>query len=194
MSSNAGLGNDGIFSLTYHPTQQDVILAGTYNGIVKTTDGGKSWVSKNEGMPEEQWPFAVVIDHTDPNTMYAVTKNGENKGYCDQNDFCGVVMKSTDGGESWSQIMTGLDDKSEFYGLIIHPENKNILFLSSSKMVYGSDDAGQSWIPINNDLPTEENWMRDNVAQNFKLSIDNNCLILGTRCCGAWRANISEVN
>ena len=45
--------------------------------------------------------------------MYASTKNGQNMGFCDRNVFCGVVMKSTDGGESWFKIMNGLENENK---------------------------------------------------------------------------------
>ena len=39
-SSNTGMGNDGIFSLTVHPENPDTIFAGTYNGIIRSDDRG----------------------------------------------------------------------------------------------------------------------------------------------------------
>lgn len=190
-SSSLGLGNDGMFSLTMHPTQSDVLFAGTYNGVVKSADGGKTWSMKSKGMPPEQWPFAVVIDPKTPDTMYVVTKNGKNKGFCHLNDFCGVVMKSTDGGENWTKIMTGLKETAEYYALVIHPKNAKTLFLSSSDRIFASNDAGASWIPINTGLPARFEGVRDNVAQNLKLSADGKHLILGLIGRGVFRADIS---
>jgi photosystem II stability/assembly factor-like uncharacterized protein len=190
--SSLGLGNDGIFSsVVMHPQDRKVLFAGSYNGVVKSVDGGKTWTKKNTGIPSEQWPYTVAIDSQNPKVMYISTKNGQNKGFSYRNTFYGVVMKSVDGGESWLKIMTGLDEKSEFYTLLIYPLNHNILFLSTNQGVYISEDAGKSWKSANNGLPSTNNQVRDNVAQNMALTPDNKHLILGLVDYGVWRADIS---
>jgi photosystem II stability/assembly factor-like uncharacterized protein/predicted secreted protein len=191
-ASNLGIGNDGMFSLSMHPYNRNILFAGTYNGVVKSVDGGKTWEMKSNGMPLEQWPYTVAIDDINLNIMYVSTKNGQNKGFCHRNEFCGVVMKSTDGGESWFKIMNGLDDKSEFYTLLIYPLDHNILFLSTSNGVYLSNDAGNSWEAINNGLPVTRNQVRDNVADNLALTPDNKNLILGLVNYGVWKADLSS--
>ena len=192
--SSLGLGNDGMFSLSMHPYDHNILYAGTYNGVAKSEDGGKTWQIKSNGMPEEQWPYTVAIDSNNPSIMYASTKNGQNKGFCDRNEFCGVVMKSTDGGESWFEIMNGLDDRSEFYTLLIYPPNHNVLFLSTNRGVYLSTDAGNSWQAINMGLPSTDNQVRDNVADNLALTADNKYLILGLVNYGVWKADLSKVD
>lgn len=191
--SSLGLGNDGMFSLSMHPLNHSILFAGTYNGVAKSEDRGKTWKLKSNGMPSQQWPYTVAIDSNNPNIMYTSTKNGQNKGFCDRNVFCGVVMKSTDGGENWFKIMNGLNDKSEFYTLLIYPLNHNILFLSTNKGVYMSSDAGKSWMPANNGLPSTNNQVRDNVAENLALTPDNKYLILGLVEYGLWKADLSKI-
>jgi len=193
--SSLGLGNDGIFSLSMHPNNHSILFAGTYNGVSKSSDGGRTWKLKNNGMPSQQWPYTVAIDSNNPNIMYTSTKNGQNKGFCYRNilTFCGVVMKSTDGGESWFKIMNGLNDKNEFYTLLVYPPDHNILFLSTNRGVYISKDAGNRWIPINNGLPSTNNQVRDNVAENLALTPDNRYLILGLVDYGLWKADLLEL-
>ena len=188
-----GLGNDGIFSLTMHPYNHDVIFAGTYNGIWKTENLGKSWFQTSNGMPAEQWPFCVVVDDQNPSIMYTATKNGMNKGFMSRNEFGGVVMKSIDGGENWFKIMEGLRTMSEYYQLIIHPDDHNILFVSSTFGVFISNDAGQSWEPFNEGLPVEDFYIRDNVAENLKITPDGRYLVFGVTAHGVWRIDITGI-
>jgi photosystem II stability/assembly factor-like uncharacterized protein len=190
-SQSLGLGNDGMFSLVVHPEDPDVLFAGTYNGIVRSDDRGGRWRQSSAGMPSEQWPFDVVIDSDHPQVMYAATKNGQNKGFCDRNEFCGVLMKSTDGGQSWVEITSGMDDDREFYRLIIHPADHEVLFVSTDKGVFASSDAGASWLPMNEGLPTQVHRIRDNVARNMWLTADQRSLVLGVVDYGVWRADLS---
>jgi photosystem II stability/assembly factor-like uncharacterized protein len=191
--SSLGLGNDGIFSLTMHPRDHHVLFAGTYNGVVKSSDAGKTWHLQSDGMPPEQWPYTIAIDPENPMVMYTSTKNGQNKGFCHRNEFCGIVMKSTDGGGHWFEIMNGLDPRSEFYTLLIHPDHRSVLFLSTSNGVFMSPNAGETWEPINHGLPTTHNQVRDNVADNLTLTGDRRHLLLGLVGHGVWRADLSQL-
>jgi photosystem II stability/assembly factor-like uncharacterized protein len=190
-SRSLGLGNDGMFSLAVHPGHPEVLFAGTYNGVVRSDDRGGRWRQTSSGMPPEQWPFDVVIDADDPQIMYVATKNGQNKGFCDRNEFCGVLMKSTDGGRSWTEIMKGMDDDREYYRLIIHPADHDVLFVSTDRGVFASADAGASWRPMNGGLPTLWHRIRDNVARNLWLTADQRYLVLGVVDYGVWRADLS---
>ena len=57
----------------------------------------------------------------------------------------------------------------------------------TSKGIFASPDAGDSWISINKGLPTLEHRIRDNVAQNLKITADGKALILGLVDYGVWR-------
>ncbi len=176
-----------------HPRDPDILFTGTYNGLVKSTDGGATWEDSSANLPPEQWPYTVAIDDHNPDVMYTSTKNGHDKGFCHRNQFCGVVMKSTDGGQTWHRIMSGLNEKSEFYTLLIYPPDHNVLFLSTSRGVYVSLDAGGDWWPINSGLPTTNNQVRDNVADNLALRSDNRYLFLGLVKHGVWRADLQQL-
>jgi len=191
--SSSGLGNDGIFSLTMHPDNRDILFAGTYNGVWRSNDNGHSWFNASNGMPGEQWPYCVVIDDENPLIMYTATKNGMNKGFMNRNTFGGIVMKSTNGGENWSPIMNGLRNMSEYYQIIIHPKDHDILFLSSTYGVFISQDGGDSWIPFNKDMPVNYFLIRDNVASNLRMTPDMNYLIMAINSYGVWRCDISSL-
>lgn len=191
--SSLGLGNDGIFSLAQHPHEPHVLFAGTYNGVWRSSDGGRTWQSRSEGMPPEQWPYTIAIDPEDPQTLYVSTKNGQNKGFCERNEFCGVVMKSVNGGEQWTEVMDGLDRRSEFYTLLVYPRDPAALFLSTSRGMYWSRNRGSLWEPLNEGLPITHNAVRDNVAQNLTFTSDHRYLLLGLTGHGVWRADLSKL-
>jgi photosystem II stability/assembly factor-like uncharacterized protein len=195
-SSNNGMGNDGIFSLTVHPEDPNVLFAGTYNGIMRSDDRGEHWSDTSSGMPAEQWPFSVVIDSQDTSVMYTATKNGQNKGFCERNldTFCGTVMRSIDGGQSWSTITNGLPKEAEYYMLVIDPRDSNVLYVSSSRGVWVSADQGTTWTLMNLGLPDiDEFFIRDNVAHNMELTPDGEALLLAVVGYGIFRAPLPDL-
>lgn len=197
--SNIGFiddGTDGIFSLTFHPYNKDIIYAGTYNGISVTYDGGGHWKRLSNGIPPEQWVYSVAIDPTDPNIMYAASKNGQDKGFHERHPpgtFHGVVVKTIDGGKNWFRIMDGLDKENEFYCVVMHPCNNSVLFLSTSHSgVYFSGDAGNHWVPMNRGLENLEGASINNVADNLVIDCEGRYLYFGTMGSGVWRANLTS--
>ena len=130
-------------------------------GVYRTTDGGKTWqnvlyVDDNTGA------IQVSIDPSNSNIIYADLwaaqmapwENGEwiGKG--------GGLFKSTDGGATWKKLTNGLpgaEQKLGRIGFCIAPSNTKRLYavVSSDEKtggIYKSDDAGESWIKINDDI------------------------------------------
>ena len=62
------------------------------------------------------------------------------------------VYRSTDGGDSWHAINTGLDDL-HVHALKLHPTDESILFAGTDDGVYKSLDGGDTWQAFNNGLP-----------------------------------------
>ena len=64
------------------------------------------------------------------------------------------LMRSTDGGITWREIVQGLGDETEKLGRVaIAPSNARIMYLSTGTSgMYRSDDRGDSWTLRNNGL------------------------------------------
>ncbi len=195
--SNLKFTIDGAFSMTFHPYNKNVIYAGTYNGVSKSEDAGRTWRKIEEGMPPEQWVFSIAINPRNPKIMYAASKNGMDKGFCERHappyNFCGVMMKSVDGGETWFEIMNGLHRGNEFYQLIMYPYNYDILFVSSTAGVYMTKDAGESWEWIGWGLRSGSGGV-NNVANNLKMDASGRYLYLGTQARGVYKADLNKLN
>ena len=71
--------------------------------------------------PAETWLGLLTIDPLTTNTLYVVTGKG--------------VFRSTDGGESWSAVNTGLTAFS-VYTLAIDAQNPKRLYAGTSAGVY----------------------------------------------------------
>lgn len=80
--------------------------AGWYNGhLTQTTDGGDHWdfVGYTDSLLDAQL-FDVHIEADQPNAYYA----------CGWHD---MIIKSTDGGATWTRISSGLPTNEYFYGI-----------------------------------------------------------------------------
>lgn len=186
--SNIGWTMDGVFRLVHHPEKPSLVFAGTYNGLNRSYDFGKHWQMSDTGWPDEQWVFSIDFDLRDPSIMYACSKNGENEGRGAEG-FHGTVMKSTDGGDSWFSIMSGLDSNQEFYEILVDRYDPLVLYLAAQNQgVMISTDAGRSWQSWNEGLFNRRPGTNgNNVTHCLLLSADGNLLYFGSAGAGVFR-------
>lgn len=115
--------------LAIDPLAPDIIYAGTLNGVYSTTDAGSTWDTL--GLSQDIiWSLAV--DPVSPNILYASTLwNG--------------VFRSTDSGNSWSPINSGLNYPITF-SVTIDPASPSTLYLGTAAGgVYKSTNGGAFW-------------------------------------------------
>jgi len=130
------------------PTNSDIVwvATGTDNngvtkGLMKTTDGGKTW---NKASTASGAPISIVINPQDPNYMNYGTTNGGLYG-------------STDHGATWTK-RTLPSGTSGTVMLAIAPSSPNIVYASvgkSSGGTYGvlmSNDNGLTWTAKNTNV------------------------------------------
>src|SRR6202040_2718018 len=70
------------------------------DGIYKSIDGGENWT--NMGLKESERIAKILIDPTDPNTVFACVPG---KLWSDSADR--GVYKTSDGGKTWTQVLKG---------------------------------------------------------------------------------------
>ncbi|WP_394971268.1 WD40/YVTN/BNR-like repeat-containing protein [uncultured Croceitalea sp.] len=88
-------------------------------GVYKSLDGGKTW--KAMGLEKTRHIHRVIIDPTDPNTVY-VGAIGSPWGVHPERG----VYKTTDGGQTWSKILF-VNNKTGVADLVMDPTNPNKL-------------------------------------------------------------------
>jgi photosystem II stability/assembly factor-like uncharacterized protein len=132
-------------------------LNGGY-GIFKSLDGGKTW--KRMGLEKTRHIHRVIIDPTDPNTVY-VGAIGSPWGIHLERG----VYKTTDGGNTWEKILF-VNNKTGVADMVIDPTNPNKIivamwehkrdpwfFKSGGKGsgLYMTHDGGANWKEITED-------------------------------------------
>ncbi|MGB3452441.1 MAG: T9SS type A sorting domain-containing protein [Moheibacter sp.] len=116
------------FSDVYAITPDIVVAVGANGIIIKTTDGGETWVQKPSGSTED----LRKVQFPTPDTGYIIGG--------------GTLLKTTDGGETWNS--TNVEVSTGFYSLSC--VNENLIFISANNGLIKSEDGGSNWT-----LPTQ---------------------------------------
>jgi hypothetical protein len=153
-----GCDND----FTWHPTDPNTVWAGTLGGPYKSTDGGKTWTLKRNGMGTPS-PTGITVpiqkvlyDPNNSSTLLAIAGNHREMGYSAPG--YGTVWKSTNGGDNWTQISTIVSGVI-FDDAGFAPGSSSIVYAcSSTRGVYKSINGGASWAPVNTGLPNTLAW------------------------------------
>ena len=134
-TANAGLQDATILQVVIDPNHSNVLYAGTYSGVFKSTDAAASW----NVLPTQFYPIALVIDPKDSGVLYSFTI------YDDCVTVTYPTFKSTDGGVTW----TNGPDFFYISSLAIDPVNTTTLYLGGCRSgdcgVFRSDDGGVNW-------------------------------------------------
>lgn len=130
--------------IVIHPNDADILYAtlGGANfsppGVIKTEDGGNSWVQADSGI-DVDWEtdvLPIAIDPNNPETLYAGTG-----GF-----FGGTLYKSTDGGQLWYSIGQQINDWN-VHEIAIDHSNSQILYVGTTGIgkIFKSQDGGENW-------------------------------------------------
>jgi photosystem II stability/assembly factor-like uncharacterized protein len=140
-------------SIAFSKTRPSIVYAGMGDsklgylgsGVLKSTDGGRSWTRvSNATLPAPGTIAKLEVDPIDPNRVYVAQASQLAAG---QRYFSGFYV-STDGGINWAKKMSGLARD-----LAIDAQNPKKLYLGISRTegdslpagLYVSTDGGESW-------------------------------------------------
>jgi photosystem II stability/assembly factor-like uncharacterized protein len=159
-----------IVALDESALNENLLYAGTDDGLVQITeDGGKNWKKKERfpDVPPMTYVNMLLASQHSENTVYAVFNNHK-KG-----DFKPYLFKSTDKGNSWTSIAGNLPERGSVYAIAEDHENENLLFAGTEFGVFFTIDGGENWVQLKSGLPTIA--VRDIAIQKRE-----NDLVLGT--------------
>ncbi len=143
-----GPGNIGgrTRALLIHPTTPTTMwAAGVAGGIWKSTDSGATWTPKADLLVNIA-VNSMILDPRNPNTLYA----GTGEGFFNGDSVRGAgIMKSTDGGETWSQLpATATSDFFYVQKIAMSRGSSQRLYAATRTGVFRSTDAGASWTKV----------------------------------------------
>ena len=133
--SAAGLAGQAVRALAMAPSDPNVLVAGTLDGVYRSLDASKTWERISPAHHEELRNLdSLAIDPRDPQTIYAGTFH--------------LPWKTADGGRTWSPIHEGMIDDSDVMSLLIDGANSRRIYASACSGIYRSDDSAAQWRKI----------------------------------------------
>ena len=173
----------GVIDLVVNRKQPDTLYAATYDvqrypwrlveggagtGIHKTTDGGKTWMRLEGGLPKGPiGRIGLDIYQKNPNILYAVLENmnrrppTEEEAKQDQarriqpreRRVGGELYRTDDGGRTWRKMNSAKDDVSNkagysFNQIRVDQNNDKRIILNQDSLLC-SEDGGRTWTGLN---------------------------------------------
>lgn len=164
-----------IFALAESPKQKGVLWAGSDDGLVHVSkDDGKTWANVTANVTElPDWGTVSCIEASphDAGTAFLVVRNYR------MDDYRPYVWKTTNFGAKWDKITDGLDAGTHCHAIREDGKKKGQLYLGTERGVMYSPDAGKTWKPLQQNLPT---------VPVHDLVVKNDDLVLGTHGRGIW--------
>jgi hypothetical protein len=149
------------YALAVDRSNSNIVYAGGYTGVYKSTDAGNTWFLSTTGLSGTVNDIAV--GSAKANTIYAGSSSG--------------VFKSTNAGANWTN--TGCVNVC---AVLINPTNENEIYAATNTGVYKSTTGGGGWVALNAGLTN---------LNTTSLGINaNNYLFVGTDGSGMSRQNI----
>ncbi len=136
--SGVTVTNSSMFNSVYFRDIATGWVAGSFNTILKTTNGGETWSHQNSGLTPGVNESIVFND-----IYFSDLQNGFCVGYKGSgSNFTGIVLRTTDGGDTWTY---------QSLGIIL----KSVSFVSASEgwiagsqgKIYHTTDGGLNWTP-----------------------------------------------
>jgi photosystem II stability/assembly factor-like uncharacterized protein len=165
--THIGFGNDtvdAISKIRVHPRNPDIVWAAVFGkygvnseqrGVFKTTDGGRTW-KKVLYRDDKTGAVDLAVDRRNPNTIYAALWEAYRVEYQMSSGGPGSgLFKSTDGGDTWTEITRNPGLPSGVIGRIgidvSGADSNRVYALVENERggLYVSDNGGGTWLLVN---------------------------------------------
>lgn len=163
-ASEGGDFAPGIHSIAVHPRDPGrVLVAVSTAGVIETTDGGKTWRSRNRGMRMEHTPEPDAEWGHDTHFIDVCAAQPEHVW---QQNHVGVFY-SADGAESWRKVSAPEQGVHFGFPVAADEEDGRVAWLLPGKsdqqrmtvdgglFVARTEDGGASWAQLRRGLPQE---------------------------------------
>lgn len=199
-------------ALAFDPRDPDRVVNGNDGGIGISNSGGSSWIPA-ANLPVTQF-YEIAFDPSNPNRRGGGTQdngsvisdgdtdwnfvlggdgfyvifdpNNQNTIYAEMQN--GVLLKSVNGGTSWSSAVSGIpsgEKRNWSTPVVMDPGDSQVLYYGTSK-VYKTVDGAASWTAISPNLGRPESQRLGTITTMAVAPTDTNVLYAGTDDGKVW--------
>ncbi len=139
-----------IVSLTESPVKENLLYAGTDDGLIQVSEDAKTWrkISDFPDVPKYTYVSDILPSKFDANVVFATFSNLK------RDDFTPYVLKSTDKGKSWKSISNNLPKNGSVHTIQQDFKNPNLFFVGTEFGIFFSVDGGNNWVQMKSGIPT----------------------------------------
>lgn len=146
-----GLTSGRVSGLAFSPTTPGTyFLAAGGGGVWKSTNYGQSWAPLGDQFPFTQ-VSSVAVHPTDGNILYVGTGDFD---FWDRSTYGYGIMKSTDGGATWTQLGNSQFGQYSIRSILIDPETPSTITVTTGKnpstygYIWHSTNGGSTWTAV----------------------------------------------
>lgn len=127
------LGGVAVSSVAVSPSEKCVVYVGTGNRVMRTRDCSRSWENVYFDPRPDARVTSVKVDHFNSSNVFAATNKGD-------------VLKSADGGASWSPIYRF---ETEIRQILMTAADSRVMYaVTKGKGLWKTTDAGATWTSL----------------------------------------------
>ena len=165
---NRGLKSEGIpdptaevghcvHRVAMHRSRPNVLFMQKHWDVMRSDDAGESWREVSGNLPTD-FGFPIDVHAHEPDTVYVVPIKSDAEHYVPEGKL--RVYRSRTGGNEWEALTKGLPQQHCYVNVLRDAmavdslDPCGVYFGTTGGQVYASADAGDSWAPIVQDLPS----------------------------------------
>ena len=153
---------EGTIDLCVHdlhraPRRPERMFLQFHGGVYRSDDAGESWTDIGDGLPSD-FGFPLVVDPADPDSAYVIPLKADMDRVTPDGRVC--VYETRDAGASWTARSDGLPPRDAYLTVLRQAFDRRgegpgleLYFGATSGDVFGSGDAGASWVTAASRLP-----------------------------------------
>lgn len=145
-----------VHRIALHRNKPGVLYMQKHWDVMRSDDGADSWREVSGNLPSD-FGFPIDVHAHEPETIYVVPIKSDAEHFPPDGKL--RVYRSRTGGNEWEALGKGLPQKDCYVNVLRDAmsvdsmEPCGVYFGTTGGQVYGSADAGNSWMPIVRDLP-----------------------------------------